>query len=191
MATTCPQCNGRGKTISDPCKECHGEGRTKKKQKVTIKVPAGIDSGMRLRLSGYGDAGEGGGPAGDLYVYVTVEPHKLFQRDGDDLLLELPISFTDASLGSKKEIPTALGGVCKINIPEGTQSGKILRVKNEGCPNVHGQGKGDLLIKVTVETPVDLNEKQKSLLKEFAELEKESNSPRKQTFMDKLKVFFS
>jgi molecular chaperone DnaJ len=191
MATTCPQCNGRGKTISDPCKECHGEGRTKKKQKVTIKVPAGIDSGMRLRLSGYGDAGEGGGPAGDLYVYVTVEPHKLFQRDGDDLLLELPISFTDATLGSKKEIPTALGGVCKINIPEGTQSGKMLRVKNEGCPNVHGQGKGDLLIKVIVETPVDLNEKQKSLLKEFAELEKESNSPRKQTFMDKIKVFFS
>ncbi|NDD57964.1 MAG: molecular chaperone DnaJ [Chlamydiae bacterium] len=191
MATICPQCNGKGKVVSDPCKDCHGETRIKKKQKVTIKVPAGVDSGMRLRLSGYGDAGEGGGQAGDLYVYINVESHKLFQRDGDDLLLELPISFTEAALGAKKEIPTALGGSCRVNIPEGTQSGKLLRVKNEGCPNVHGQGRGDLLLKIIVETPVDLNEKQKDLLKEFAELEKESNSPRKQTFMDKLKGFFS
>ena len=146
---------------------------------------------MRLKLSGYGDEGENGGPKGDLFVYITVEPHKIFQRDGDDLLLELPISFTEAALGAKKEIPTALGGTCRVNIPEGTQSGKMLRVKNEGCPNVHGQGQGDLLIKISVETPVDLNEAQKSLLSQFAELEKESNSPRKQSFLDKLKVFFS
>jgi len=191
MASVCPQCSGKGKVVTDPCKDCHGAGRVKKKQKVSIKVPAGVDSGMRLRLAGHGDAGEGGGPAGDLYVYITVEPHKLFQRDGDDLLLELPITFSEAALGAKKEIPTALGSTCRINIPEGTQSGKALRVKNEGCPNVHGQGHGDLLIKILVETPVDLNEKQKDLLKQFASLENESNSPRKQTFMNKLKVFFS
>ena len=191
MSSVCPQCSGKGKTISDPCKECRGDGRVKKKRKVSIKIPAGVDSGMRMKLSGYGDAGEGGGPAGDLYVYISVEPHKLFQRDGDDLLLELPISFTEATLGSKKEIPTALGGTCRVNIPEGTQSGKMLRVKNEGCPNVHGQGRGDMLIKVVVETPVDLSDKQRDLLCQFAELEKESNSPRMQTFMDKLKGFFS
>ena len=191
MATLCPQCSGKGKVIAEPCKDCHEAGRVKQKQKASIKVPAGVDSGMRLRLAGYGDDGENGGAKGDLYVYITVEPHKIFQRDGDDLHLELPISFTEAALGAKKEIPTALGGSCRINIPEGTQSGKMLRVKNEGCPNVHGQGQGDLLIKIMVETPVDLNEKQKSLLSQFAEMEKESNSPRKQSFLEKLKVFFS
>jgi molecular chaperone DnaJ len=191
MATTCTQCGGKGQIISEPCKECNGQARIKKKQNIKIKVPAGVDSGMRLRLSGHGDAGEHGGPPGDLYVYINVEPHKLFQRDGDDLILELPITFCEAALGSKKEIPTALGGTCRVNIPEGTQSGKVLRVKNEGCPNVHGQGRGDLLIKVVTETPVDLTERQKDILKEFASTEMESNSPRKQTFVDKLKVFFS
>lgn len=191
MATTCPQCGGRGKTITDPCKSCNSEGRQKKKQNIKIKVPAGIDSGMRLRMAGYGDAGEGSAPPGDLYVYLTVEPHKIFERDGDDLLIELPISFTEAALGAKKEIPTALGGSCRVSIPEGAQSGKMLRVKNEGAPNVHGHGRGDMLIKLLVETPVDLNEKQKNLLKQFAELESEANSPRKQTFMDKVKGFFS
>jgi molecular chaperone DnaJ len=177
--------------VTDPCKTCHGDGRQKKKQNITIKVPAGIDSGMRLRMAGYGDAGEGNGPAGDLYVYINVEQHKLFQRDGDDLMLELPISFTEAALGTKKEIPTSIGGCCRVNIPEGAQTGKILRVKNEGAPNVHGHGKGDMLIKIVVETPVDLSEKQKSILKQFAELENEANSPRKQTFMDKIKGFFT
>jgi molecular chaperone DnaJ len=191
MTTICPQCEGRGKVITDHCKECHGVGKTKKKQKVNIKVPPGVDTGMRLRMSGYGDAGEGGGPAGDLYVYITVEPHKIFQRDGDDLIVELPVSFVEAALGCKKEIPKVLDGICRINIPEGTQSGKILRVKNEGVPNVHGQGKGDLLVKVVVETPVDLSEKQKSMLREFAETEKDYNSPRKKSFFDKVKVFFS
>ncbi len=191
MATECHQCHGKGTIITDPCKQCHGEGRVKEKQKTTIKIPAGINSGMRLRVAGYGDAGENGGPSGDLYAYITVEPHKIFQREGDDLLLELPISFVEAALGSKKEIPKLGEGVCKIQIPEGTQTGKVLRVKNEGCPNVHGQGRGDLLIKVSVETPVDLNEKQKSLLKDFAELETEHNSPRRKTFLDKIKVLFS
>lgn len=191
MATTCPGCHGKGKTITDPCKACHGEGRVKKKQNTTIKVPAGIDSGMQMKMSGYGDAGEGGGPSGDLYVYINVAPHKFFQRDGDDLLIEVPITFSEAALGSKKEIPTALGGALKLTIPEGTQSGKVLKIKNEGVSNVHGQGKGDMLVKLIVETPVDLNEKQKEVLKEFASLEKDHNSPRKKTFFDKIKGFFS
>jgi molecular chaperone DnaJ len=191
MTSVCPQCSGRGKTITEPCSECHGDGRVKKKQHIKIKVPAGVDTGMRLRMSGYGDAGEGNGPAGDLYVFISVEPHSVFQREGDDVLVELPLSFSEAALGCKKELPTPHGGTCRISISEGTQSGKVLRVKGEGAPNVHGRGKGDILVKIIVETPVSLSEKQKDLLREFGELEKDQNSPRRRTFLDKIKVFFS
>lgn len=192
MTSVCPQCYGKGKVITDPCSSCRGDGRMKKKQHVTIKVPAGVDTGMRLRMAGYGDAGEGGGPAGDLYVFISVEPHSVFQREGDDILVELPLSFSDAALGCKKELPTVHGGSCRVNIPEGIQSGKILRVKGEGAPNVHGRGsRGDMLIKTIVETPVSLNEKQKELLRQFGELEKEQNSPRKRNFFDKIKNFFA
>ena len=191
MTSVCPQCYGKGKTITDPCGSCRGEGRVKEKQHIKIKVPAGVDTGMRLRMSGYGDAGEGGGPAGDLYVFISVEPHSVFEREGDDVYVELPLSFSEAGLGCKKELPTPHGGSCRINIPEGTQTDKILRVKGEGSPNVHGRGRGDMLVKVSVETPVNLSEKQKELLRQFGELEKEQNSPRKRSFLDKLKVFFS
>ncbi len=191
MTSVCPQCYGKGKTITDPCTECHGGGRVKKKQQIKIKVPPGVDTGMRLRMTGHGDAGEGGGPPGDLYVFISVEPHSVFQREGDDVLVELPLSFSDAALGCKKDLPTPHGGSCRISIAEGTQSGKILRVKGEGAPNVHGRGKGDMLVKVIVETPVSLNEKQKELLRQFGEMEKDQNSPRKRGFLDKLKVFFS
>lgn len=191
MTSVCPQCYGRGKTITEPCPDCRGEGRIKEKQQIKIKVPAGIDNGMRLRMSGYGDAGEGGGPAGDLYVFISVEPHSVFQREGDDVFIELPLSFSEAALGCKKELPTPHGGSCRISIPEGTQSGKVLRVKGEGAPNVNGRGKGDLLVNITVETPVNLSEKQKNLMRQFGELEKEQNSPRKRSFFDKIKVFFS
>ncbi|MBS0605054.1 MAG: molecular chaperone DnaJ [Verrucomicrobia bacterium] len=191
MTSVCPQCYGKGKTVTDPCSDCHGDGRVKKKQHIKIKVPAGVDTGMRLRMSGYGDAGEGGGPNGDLYVFISVEPHSVFQREGDDISVELPLSFSEAALGCKKELPTPHGGSCRISIPEGTQSGKTLRVKGEGAPNVHGRSKGDMMVKVIVETPVSLSEKQKDLLRQFGELEKEQNSPRKRSFFDKLKVFFS
>ncbi len=191
MTSVCPQCHGKGKTITDPCSECHGDGRVKSKQHITIKVPPGVDTGMRLRMGGYGDAGEGGGPPGDLYVFLTVEPHSVFQREGDDVFVELPLSFSEAGLGCKKELPTPHGGSCRISIPEGTQHGKTFRVKGEGSPNVHGRGKGDMLVKVSVETPVNLSEKQKALLRQFGELEKEQNSPRKCSFFDKIKVFFS
>lgn len=191
MTSVCPQCYGKGKTITDPCSDCRGEGRVKKKQQIKIKVPAGVDTGMRLRMSGHGDAGEGGGPAGDLYVFISVEPHSVFERDGDDVFVELPLSFSEAALGCKKELPTPNGESCRISIAEGVQTGKILRVKGSGAPNVHGRAKGDMLIKIVVETPVSLNEKQKDLMRQFAELEKELNSPRKRTFFDKIKVFFT
>lgn len=191
MASVCPQCHGAGKVITDPCSACNGAGRIKKKEQITITVPPGVDTGMRLRMAGSGDAGEGGGPPGDLYVYITVEPHDFFERQGDDILLELPVSFSEAALGCKKELPTPLGEACLITIPEGTQTGKAFRIKGKGSPNVHGQGKGDLIVSVTLETPVGLNEKQKDLLKAFAELEGSQNSPRKRTFFDKLKGLFS
>lgn len=191
MTTVCPSCQGTGKTITKACHGCRGSGRTKKKERITIKIPPGIDSGMRLRMAGHGDAGEGGGPAGDLYVYVTVEPHQIFERQGDDVIIELPVGFAEAALGCKKEMPTPSGGSARITIPEGTQHGKIFRVRGEGAPNVHGQGKGDLLVKIAVETPVSLNEKQKELLNAFGELEGSNNSPKKRSFLDKLKGFFA
>ncbi len=191
MTSACSHCGGAGTIITDPCKDCSGSGRIKQKQKITIKVPPGVDNGMRLRMGGYGDAGEGGGPPGDLYVYIQVEPHEFFERDGDDVIIELPIGFAEAALGCKKEIPTPAGATYRISVPEGIQTGKVLRVKGEGISNVHGQGKGDLFVKILVETPVGLSEKQKDLLRSFGELEGDQNSPRKRSFLDKMKSFFS
>ena len=191
MSATCPTCHGNGQVITDRCKNCHGHGRIKDKHKVKIKIPAGIDNGMTIKMSGYGDAGESGGPPGDLYVEVQVNSHDVFERHGDDVLIDLPISFHEAALGCKKEIPTLLSGNMRITVPEGTQTGKTLRVRKQGFPNVHGQGTGDLLVHITVETPTHLSEKQKSLLKEFGELETPKNIPKKNSFLDKLKVFFS
>lgn len=191
MSSTCPACHGAGKVITKPCTKCHGSGQTKEKQHINIHLPPGIDDGMRLKMSGYGDAGEGGGPSGDLYVFINLTPNDTFKREGDDVYIDLPITFTEAALGTKKEIPSLLGDTCRIAIPEGTQSGKILRVKGKGFPNVHGQGKGDLLVRVMVETPVNLSEKQKLLLEEFNKSEREENHPQKHTFFDKIKNFFS
>ncbi|MCF7806553.1 MAG: molecular chaperone DnaJ [Simkaniaceae bacterium] len=191
MSSTCPECHGAGKIISKPCPDCHGAGKIKKKQKVKIPIPAGVDNGMRLKMSGYGDAGESGGPPGDLYVYVQVLEDDFFVREGDDVIIELPLNFSDAAIGCKKEIPTPLDGTYRINIPEGTQSGKIFRVRAQGLPNVHGQGKGDLLVRVHIETPINLNEKQKKLLQEFADLEEPKNSPQRKSFFDKIKSLWS
>lgn len=191
MSATCSACHGNGQVITDRCKKCHGQGRIKDKQKVVIKIPAGIDNGMTIKMAGHGDAGEAGSPPGDLYVEVHVESHDIFERHGDDILIDLPVSFHEAALGCKKEIPTPLSGNIRITIPEGMQTGKTLRVRKEGFPNVHGQGKGDLLVHITVETPTHLSEKQKELLREFGELETPKNIPRKKTFFDKVKVFFS
>jgi molecular chaperone DnaJ len=191
MSMPCPDCHGNGQKITDPCKSCHGEGVVKEKQRVRVHIPAGVDSGMRLKMSGYGDAGPDGGPAGDLFVFINVESHEIFQREGNDILLQLPISFTEAALGCKKDVPSLYSHTCRITIPEGTQNDKVFRVKGEGFPNVHGQGKGDLLVKVFVETPSQLNEKQKQLLREFSELEGPGNLPKRKGFLDKLKGLFS
>ena len=146
---------------------------------------------MRLKMGGYGDAGIGGGPAGDLFVYIEVEQHDTFQREGDDVYLDLPISFPEAALGCKKEVPTPLGEVMRIQVAEGTQNGKLLRTSGKGFPNVHGQGHGDLLVRVTVETPVRLSEKQKTLIRSLQEMESPTNHPRQKSFLDKIKDFFS
>lgn len=191
MSMPCPQCHGNGQMITDPCKSCRGEGMVKEKQRVRVHIPAGVDNGMRLKMSGYGDAGPEGGPAGDLFVFITVEPHEIFQREGNDVLLQLPIGFTEAALGCKKDVPSLYSHTCRITIPEGTQNDKVLRVKGEGFPNVHGQGRGDLLVKVFVETPTQLSEKQKQLLREFSELEGPGNLPKGKSFLDKIKGLFS
>lgn len=191
MSSVCPQCNGAGKVITDPCTSCRGAGRIKEKQKIKARIPAGVDTGMRLRMAGFGDAGEAGGPPGDLYVYIEVAPHEAFTRDGDDVYLELPITFTEACLGAKKDVPTPLGKQTRLIIPEGIQNNKLLRVAANGFPNVHGQGHGDLLIRILVETPVRLSQKQKEILREFEKTESPQNHPRKKSFLDKLKVFFS
>ncbi|MBF8263518.1 MAG: dnaJ [Parachlamydiales bacterium] len=191
MVTACPQCHGAGQLITDPCKACGGEGRVKDRQNITIRIPPGIDSGMSMKMDGYGEAGLAGGPPGDLFVNITVEPHSTFHRQGDDVVLEYPVSFIEATLGCRKDMPTPLGETVKIIIPEGTQSGKTLRLSGKGIPNVHGNGRGDLLIKIIVETPVRLNEKQKALLKSFQELETEQNNPNRKSFLDKLKGLFS
>jgi molecular chaperone DnaJ len=191
MSMPCPKCNGEGQEITDPCPDCKGKGVIKEKQHVKVHIPAGVDNGMRLKMSGYGDAGQGGGPPGDLYVFITVEPHEVFEREGNDILLDLPISFTEAALGCKKEVPSLFSHICRITLHEGTQSGKIFRVKGEGFPNVHGQGRGDLLVKVFVETPTNLSEKQKQMLQEFSALESPANLPKKKSFLDKIKELFS
>ncbi|MGE3954662.1 MAG: molecular chaperone DnaJ [Parachlamydiales bacterium] len=188
MSAVCPTCRGEGRIITEPCGTCKGKGRSKEKQKVKVHIPAGVDDGMRMKVSGKGDAGEGGGPPGDLYVFIRVAEHPLFKREGDDLHLDLPLGFAEAALGTTKEIPT-LDKTAKIHIPEGTQAGKILRVKGGGMPNVHGRGAGDLLVHVQVETPTGLNERMRELLKEFGELEGSAQHPRKKGFMDKVKSF--
>lgn len=190
MSMACPQCHGEGQVITDPCKNCHGEGLVKEKQHVKIHIPAGVDSGMRLKMSGYGDAGQNGGPAGDLFVFITVEPHQIFEREGNDIILDLPISFAEAALGCKKDVPSLTTHSCRITIPEGTQNGKIFRVRGEGFPNVHGNGKGDLLVRIFVETPSHLTERQKELLEEYAKLEGPANLPKRKGFVDKIKDLF-
>jgi molecular chaperone DnaJ len=191
MAMECPTCHGQGKTITNPCKNCQGKGVVKDKQHVKIHIPAGVDSGMRLKMSGHGDAGANGGPAGDLYVFITVEANDLFEREGNDIILHLPISFTEAALGCKKEVPSLFNHTCRLTIPEGTQSGKVFRVKGEGFPNVHGHGKGDLIVEIFVETPTGLSSDQKELLIKFAQLEGPNNQPKQKGFLDKIKGLFS
>lgn len=188
---TCPRCHGAGKMVTDPCGDCHGQGRVEEEKTLSVKVPAGVDTGDRIRLSGEGEAGTLGGPAGDLYVVVNVRPHAIFQRDGRDLYCEVPISFADAALGGELEVPT-LSGRVKLKIPEGTQTNKLFRLRGKGVTPVRGGGVGDLMCRVAVETPVKLNKRQRELLEEFRESlhGDDSHSPKKSNWFEGVKRFF-
>ncbi len=189
---TCPKCHGTGKVIPEPCLNCHGAGRVKKQKTLSVKIPAGVDEGDRIRLAAEGEAGMNGGPPGDLYVQISVKPHSVFQRDGDDLHCEMPIMFTTAALGGELQIPT-LDGSASIRIPQETQTGKIFRLRGKGIKGVRSQVPGDLLCHVVVETPVHLTERQKDLLREFETIsvsDRDRHNPRSKSWMDKVKEFF-
>lgn len=190
---TCPTCHGTGQEIKEPCTKCNGGGRVRTNKTLEVNIPAGIDDGMRIRLSGKGEPGTNGGPAGDLYVEIHIKPHDIFQRDGDDLHCELTIPFTTAALGGDVEVPT-LNGRGEITIPEGTQSGKTFRLRGKGIRGVRSSYPGDLYCHIQVETPVRLSEEQKDLLRQFEEaLHAGGNkhSPKSQSWRDKIKDFFS
>lgn len=188
---TCPRCHGSGKMITDPCGNCHGQGRVEEQKTLSVKVPAGVDTGDRIRLSGEGEAGTQGGPAGDLYVVVSVREHPIFQRDGKHLYCEVPISFADAALGGELEVPT-LDGRVKLKIPEGTQTGKLFRLRGKGVAPVRGGAPGDLMCRVAVETPVNLDKRQRELLEEFRKsLQNDSShSPKASGWFEGVKRFF-
>ncbi len=190
---TCPTCHGSGRVIANPCQNCHGDGRIKHNKVLEVSIPAGIDEGQRIRLAGKGEPGVNGGPPGDLYVEIRITPHEVFQRDGDDLHCEVPISIATAALGGEIEVGTLKEKV-SINIPEGTQSGKTFRLRGKGIKGVRSSYPGDLYCHVRVETPVRLTDRQKKLLRDFDALVKEGgakHSPQAKSFVDKMKGFFA
>jgi len=188
VARTCPQCHGEGEIIQSPCQECRGRGRVKVQRKIDVKIPAGVDTGTRVRVYGEGEAGQRGGERGDLYILIYVKKHSIFKRDENNILCELPVSFVQATLGDEVEVPTLYGRV-KMKIPASTQSGKIFRLRQKGITDVHGYGKGDQLVRVTVEIPTKLSTKQRQLLREFDSLGGGS-TPGIASFMDKIRGAF-
>ena len=186
---TCEVCHGEGTIITNPCDECRGNGRVQKISKISINVPAGIDNGQTISLRGEGEPGMMGGPPGDLYVSIRVKPHPLFKREGYDVICEIPITFTQAALGAELEIPT-LEGTIKYNIPEGTQTGTVFRLKNKGIKHLRSNAKGDQLVRVNVEVPTKLSAKQKELLKQFAEISGDEVFQQRKSFFDKMKDLF-
>ena len=189
VAQTCGHCHGAGHVIEKPCHTCHGGGRHEKKSKIPLRIPAGVDTGSRLRSAGNGEGGVRSGPSGDLYVVLHVRAHDVFQRDGDDLLCEIPINFTQATLGAEMEVPT-LNGQATIRIPAGTQPGTVFRLKGKGVKNVQGYGSGDLHVRLTVEVPTRLSHEQKAKLEEYAKLCDGTENPASQSFFEKAKRFF-
>jgi molecular chaperone DnaJ len=190
---TCPKCHGSGKIVASPCATCHGAGRIKQHKTLSVKIPAGVDEGDRIRLSGEGEAGVNGGPSGDLYVVIHIKPHAVFQRDHNDLHCEMPISFTIAALGGEIEIPT-LDGYAKIKVPAETQTGKVFRLRGKGIKGVRSSTQGDLMCHVVVETPVSLTARQKELLQEFEAINQKDSgrhNPKAKSWMDKVKEFFA
>lgn len=189
MARTCTACNGEGQIVTDPCPNCRGTGRVRHTRQISVKIPAGVETGTRLRLSGEGEGGVHGGGRGDLYVVIVVQDHPIFSRSNDDILCEIPISIAQAALGADIEVPTLKGNE-PLAIPAGTQTDAIFRLRGKGVPNVHGQGVGDELVRVIVETPTRLSDRQRELLEEFAKLSGEETHPRGQGFFRKVKEMF-
>jgi molecular chaperone DnaJ len=186
---TCPTCSGLGQIIKNPCPVCHGQGRTEKERTLSVNIPAGVETGTRIRLSGEGEAGMRGGPTGDLYIFIEVAEHNLFQRDGVNLYCRVPVSMTSAALGGDIEVPTIDGGRSRVKVPAGTQSGRQMRLRGKGMPALRGGGQGDMFIEMAVETPVNLTSKQRQLLREFDE-ESQDNHPESQNFFAKVKGFW-
>lgn len=186
---TCPTCQGRGEIISDPCPECSGAGRVTKNRSLSVNIPAGIEDGVRIRLSGEGEAGTRGGPTGDLYIFISVKPHEFFQRDGADLFCRIPVSMVTAALGGQFEVATLGGSKARVRIPEGTQTGKQFRLAAKGMPVLRSKTQGDLYIQIVTETPQSLSRKQRELLEEFRDLSSTANSPESTGFFSRMKNF--
>lgn len=184
---TCASCQGTGQMIKDPCGTCAGSGRVRKNKKLNVSIPKGVEDGTRIRLTGEGEAGARGAPAGDLYVFLSVKPHTFFERDGSDLHAKVPIKFTTAALGGSIEVPTIAGGKVKVTVPEGTQSGHQFRLRGKGMPNLHSSFQGDMYIHTKIETPVKLSKEQKDLLREFEETCPEKSNPETESFFKKAK----
>lgn len=190
LERTCPNCNGEGRIITDPCTDCGGQGRVRRERTLSVDVPAGIENGTRIRLAGEGEAGPRGGPEGDLYIFVEVKPHEIFERDGADLYCALPLPMATAALGGEIEAPTIEGGRVSISVPDGAQTGKRFRVRGKGMSRLNQKGRGDMFVEITVETPVNLNARQKELLKEFCEAGGDDCNPSSQGFFKKAKKFW-
>jgi molecular chaperone DnaJ len=189
VQTSCPSCHGAGKTIGTPCESCRGAGLVAEKASLSVDIPAGVDDGMRVRLQGEGEASPDGGPRGDCYCFITVKPHELFRRDGTNLILQFPISYTQAVLGAEVEVPT-LAGPAKLRIEPGTQSGEVFRLHGKGIVQPGGTRPGDMLVQTVIEVPKKLSEGQEKLLRQLAELDHESVLPETKSFFEKLKNFF-
>jgi molecular chaperone DnaJ len=189
MISTCPQCHGSGQVITNPCRNCKGTGSVPKKREVNVRIPAGVHEGQGVRVAGEGEPGRNGGPRGDLYCYVRIKPHEFLQRDGNNLIAVVPISFTQASLGATIDVPS-LHGTKQLKIPAGAQYGSIFRIKNQGLPDIRTGRSGDQLVQITIETPTRLNEKQEELLREFAKTENKMVYPKSKGFFEKLKNYF-
>jgi len=189
MVSTCPQCRGTGQVITNPCKKCKGTGRVPRKRVANIKIPAGVHEGQGVRVAGEGEPGRKSGPRGDLYCYIRIKPHEFLQRDGNDLIAVVPISFTQATLGGTIDVPS-LNGTKGLKIPPGTQYGSVFRIRGQGLPDVRTGRTGDELVQITIETPMKLNAEQQELLREFAKTENKRVSPRSKGFFEKLKKYF-
>ncbi len=186
---TCPTCSGLGQMIKNPCRSCSGAGRVEKDRSLSVNVPAGVETGTRIRLSGEGEAGMRGGPAGDLYIFIEVEEHKIFNRDGLNLFCRVPVSMSSAALGGDIEVPTIDGGRSRVKIPQGSQSGRQMRLRGKGMPAIKSSHSGDMFIELAVETPVNLTTRQKELLREFEKLS-EDNNPESTSFFSSVKSFW-